>query len=344
MRALCLWSVALTWTGCSDSEEFRNDPVGNFEALWSILDRQYCYFAEKGIDWDEVHDRYRNRLTPSSSDGELFAVCAEMINELKDGHVNLTTPFTSTYYRAWWSDYPANFRWRTVQENYLGFNYYQISGISYAIFVRGDDTSPRPRHAGYMYYPSFSTTVSEGALDYIMAAFSECDGLIIDIRDNGGGMLTNIDSFVGRFIDAPVCGGWIRHKTGPGHDEFSDPYEIVYKPCAKERVKWNGNQIIVLTNRGCFSAANDFAAVMKSLPGVILAGATTGGGGGMPFSSELPNGWVIRFSASPITDVEGACTEFGITPTEGCEVESPDEELIAGTDAILNFAIDKILN
>ena len=39
------------------------------------------------------------------------------------------------------------------------------------------------------------------------------EGLIIDIRDNGGGYLSNVGKFVSRFIDQDVTGGYIRHKT-----------------------------------------------------------------------------------------------------------------------------------
>ena len=36
------------------------------------------------------------------------------------------------------------------------------------------------------------------------------------------------------------------------------------------------------------------------LPNVVQVGDTTGGGSGFPLSSELPNGWSVRFSSSPI--------------------------------------------
>ncbi|WP_438589109.1 S41 family peptidase [Duncaniella dubosii] len=57
-----------------------------------------------------------------------------------------------------------------------------------------------------------------------------------------------------------------------------------------------GKTVIVLANRSTFSAANNFVSVMKLLPGVRVVGATTGGGSGMPYSSELPCGWSVRFS------------------------------------------------
>lgn len=341
VEKICLsaavFAIGLCLSGCDDDVEFKDDPGGNFEALWSIIDRQYCYFGEKDIDWQGIHDKYRQKISEKTNSVELFNICSQMLDELKDGHVNLSAPFSTSYYRAWWSDYPSDFRWRTIQESYLNFNYYQTSGISYSVFVDDNKTA-----VGYMYYPSFSTTISEGSLDYIMSAFSECKGLIIDIRDNGGGLLTNIEVLVGRLIKEKTAGGWIRHKTGPGHDSFSEPYPIEYKPAGKGHIMWNGGPVVLLTNRGCYSAANDFASVMKSLPEVTLIGAKTGGGGGLPFSSELPNGWGIRFSASPITDVEGFPTEFGIDPDE--EVHAPDSELIEGKDAILEAALRRLFN
>ena len=104
---------------------------------------------------------------------------------------------------------------------------------------------------------------------------------------------------------------------------------------------WDG-QIVVLTNRSCFSAANNFVSVMKDLPNVTIVGAKTGGGGGMPFTSELPIGWSIRFSACPILDAKGNVIENGIDPSPGCEVHAPAEELAKGKDAILDFAIDML--
>lgn len=79
---------------------------------------------------------------------------------------------------------------------------------------------------------------------------------------------------------------------------------------------------------------------MKSLPNVTVAGAKTGGGGGLPFSSELPNGWAIRFSACPILNAGMEQIEEGIDPSPGCEVHAPAEELAQGKDAILDFAIN----
>ena len=68
---------------------------------------------------------------------------------------------------------------------------------------------------------------------------------------------------------------------------------------------------------------------MKGLPQVKIVGVKTGGGGGLPMSSELPNGWAVRFSSSRTYDADGADIEQGITPdvvlkdeiTRGAEVD-----------------------
>lgn len=323
--------LTLMTTACEEVPEYRNTPSGNFEALVDIIATRYCFLDKKGIDWDDVAAKYRKGVKPGMSQMELFDLCSDMLDELKDGHVNLSSRFDVSYYRKWWSDYPQDFNLRTLQEYYLGFDYRTVSGMSYKVIA--------PK-TGYIYFPSFSTAVSENSLDLILYFFhlSECETLIIDIRNNGGGLLSNVEVFVARFINESTCGGYIRHKTGPGASDFSSPYEIVYEPAPEGRIKWEG-KILLLTNRSCFSAANDFIAVMKSLPQVTVIGARSGGGGGMPFSSELPNGWSIRFSACEINSPEDEYIEEGIDPSAGYEVHCTAEELAAGKDAILDRAL-----
>ncbi len=317
-------------TSCHDEPKYENDIYGNFNALWDIVDRRYCFFREKDIDWKEIGEIYRAQITANTNSTQLFFICAAMLDELQDGHVNLSSRFNTSYYRKWWTDYPQDFSIRTLEEYYLEFDWLTASGIIY---------KQLPGEIAYIYYPSFSSIVSPASLDYILAILHKSRGLIIDIRNNGGGALTNISTLVGRLIKEKITGGYILHKTGPEHDAFSEPYPIEYEPAPKGRIKWDG-PVVLLINRSCFSAANDFTSVMKSIPGVTIVGSRTGGGGGLPFSSELPNGWAVRFSACPLLNSTMECTEFGVDPTEGCEVHAPEEELAAGKDAILDFAIE----
>ena len=74
---------------------------------------------------------------------------------------------------------------------------------------------------------------------------------------------------------------------------------------------------------------------MQFRDNVRIVGDSTGGGSGLPFTSELPNGWTIRFSACSITDPAGDVTEFGVAPSEGCKVDNTPLDVAMGRDMIL---------
>lgn len=328
--------IMLSCLSCSDIPDYNSNLSDTYECLWTLIDEHYCYFAEKDIDWEEAGRRHRAALDTVTTWRQAFTVCSELLDELRDGHVNLSSPFGTSYYRKWWSDYPQDFDSRTLQQYYLEFDYWSIYGLSYKIL---DGTT------GYIRYPSFSVTPGDGNLDIVLSYMADCTALIIDIRDNGGGDLDNVHKLVGRFIDKEIIGGYMIHKTGPGHDEFSRPYPVTYKPAASGHIHWPSTRpVYILTNRSCFSAANDFVAVMHTLPNVTLIGARTGGGGAMPFTYDLPNGWALRISVSPLLDAGMQSVEQGISPSPGCEVTAPAAELAAGHDAILDFALERARN
>ena len=324
-------SISLMLVSCHDYEEFANDPQGNFDALWTIIDEHYCFFEYKDIDWNEVGQRYRAQVRPEMTSEELFDVCAQMLKELKDGHTNLISSWDVSRYWIW-EQYPDNYDERIIDQYYLNFNYRQASGIKYQILSN---------NIGYMHYGDFGSNIGEGNLDMILSYLAVCDGLVIDVRGNGGGFLMNVETLVGRFITEPIHAGYISHKTGPGHDEFSEPYAYYFEPADDYRIKFM-KPIVVLANRASFSATNNFVSIMKMLPNVRVVGDTTGGGSGMPFTSELPNGWNVRFSACSILDATGRETEFGTEPSEGYKVDMSESDMAAGRDTILETAFAAI--
>lgn len=322
--------LLILFPACHTVEDPADNPRGNFEALWRILDEHYCFFSEKGIDWNEVHDRYAPKISDEMTREELFDVCAAMLDELKDGHTNLVSGFNTSYYRRWWSDYPQNYSARLVEQYYFNFNYLNAAGLQYGYISD---------NIGYIRYSSFASPVGDGNIENALYYLRTASGLIIDIRDNGGGDLTNVETIVSHFITRPILAGYISHKTGPGHDDFSEPYAFYYNPVSEGNILWT-KPVAVLTNRSTFSAANNFASIMSLLPQVSIVGATTGGGSGMPFNSELPCGWNVRFSACPIYDARGRLTEYGVEPSEGCAVDLYPLQALDGHDTIIDFAIN----
>ncbi len=325
--SLLLYGFVFMFFSCVDTSERPNTPVGNFEALWQIMDEHYCFFSYKqqeyGLDWSAVYNKYKVRVSDKMSETQLFEVCCDMLAELRDGHVNLSSSMDYGRYWSWQENYPKNFM-DTLERHYLGTDYKISGGLRYRVL---DD------NIGYIRYASFENAIGEGNLDDILSYFSLCQGIIIDIRNNGGGNLTTSELLAGRFVHEKTLVGYIQHKTGSGHDDFSSPEPIYLEPSS--RMRWH-KPVCVLTNRSVFSAANEFAVMMQTLPNVKIVGDHTGGGSGLPMSSSLPNGWSVRFSACPMLDSQKNQTEFGIDPD--VNVALTDESITSGKDQIIETA------
>ena len=320
-------AVSLPLVSCVDEDEFANTPRGNFEALWQILDQRYCFFDYKkneyGLDWDAVHARYAAQIDDTMTQDQLFEVLGNMLGELRDGHVNLYSSWDVARNWSWHEDFPANVS-DTLLRRYLGTDYRIASTLRYRVL---DD------NIGYVRCASFASALGEGNLDEVLLYLAPCRALIIDLRDNSGGMLTAAEQLAARFVNEKTLVGYMQHKTGKGHGDFSSMEEQWLKPSSG--IRWQ-KRVAVLTNRSVYSAANEFVKYMKRAPQAVVVGDRTGGGAGMPFSSELPVGWSVRFSACPMYDAEGQSTEFGIAPDYECALLDSDME--RGLDTIIETA------
>lgn len=327
LNILFLLIGLLSATSCIREDVSGNTPEANFESLWKIIDEQYCFLdykkQEYGLDWDQVHETYAKRITPSMGWEALFEVLSEMVAELRDGHVNLTSSLASSQYRQWFDSYPRNFS-DSIQSIYLKKDYNQSSGLTYQILEN---------NIGYIYCSSFSNGIGDGNLDQTLNHLAICDGLIIDVRNNGGGNLTTAQKLAARFINQKTLVGYMTHKTGKGHSDFSNPYPVYIEP--SNGIRWQ-KRAVVLTNRRSFSATNDFVNSMKQFPLITIVGDKTGGGSGLPFTSEIPCGWSIRFSASPMLDPQMNQIEFGINPD--VKVDMTSEDMQKGKDTMIEIA------
>ena len=329
-------SMLCAMIGCTHSFETADDntPLGNFEALWRTIDEKYCFLDEKGLDWDSVHDVYQPifaamEVREWEDNYVYFNKMAEVVNLLNDGHVNLYSYFDQSVCSSWYEGYPANYDSKLLSNKYLT-DYHTAGGLTYQR-IHGDSI-------GYIRYSSFSSSFSDANMIAVLNYFRGCRGIVLDVRNNGGGDLSNAYKLAAPFFTSDTVVGYWQHKSGKGHDEFS---ELAAMNIEDTKGYWL-RPVVVLCNRRTYSAANFFVSVMRYADNSLIIGGLSGGGGGMPLSYELPNGWLLRFSSVRMYGRDYQSIEGGIRPDVEVELVSEDkDDIIEKAVQIINYAYDR---
>ncbi|WP_109830805.1 S41 family peptidase [Reichenbachiella versicolor] len=303
------------------------DPMTNFEYLWNECNEKYSYFELKGVDWDEVKVRYSAQISEDISEDSLFNILAKMLIELKDDHTNLVSNFNVSRFDIT-RETSDNFDFRIVEDNYLPRNYYRSGPFAHDFIDDGT--------IGYIRFPEFTGTVDTKNLDFALDRYKDTRGLVLDIRENGGGAVTDVFSLISRFISEKTLTNYSRIKSGPGRNDFSSAEPVYVSP--NDGVRYE-KKVVLLTDRGTYSAGSFTSLAMKAIPSIIQIGDTTGGGLGLPNGGQLPNGWIYRFSISQALTLDlKPDYENGVPPDIAVALNRTD----ITRDEILDRAIEEL--
>lgn len=296
-----------------DAQNSKNDPIENFESLWSEFHLRYANFESKSVDWQDIYDRYRPQITPTSTSNQLFDVSCKMLQELKDGHVTLKgktdigerdcgVPYT----------YHLEDEFGDI-ENLMPvllktLKTETFSSLSKKIgngYIRYSTSSDY----GYLIisdFEGFAIGEIKRSMKAAMKLFKNKKGLIIDIRLNGGGSDESAYKIAGRFTENKRLGHYKKTKI-KGTKEFTELESWYLHPTGKEQFT---KPIVVLTSDWSASAAEVFLLAMKELPYVTIVGNRTEGIFSDMFEFKLPNGWNaslsnMQFFSSKMLNFEG---------------------------------------
>ncbi|MEM9832151.1 MAG: S41 family peptidase [Bacteroidota bacterium] len=288
--------VILVFTACEDAF-FEDDlastnPRENFDYLWTECNEKYSYFALKNIDWDAVRKKYSAKIFEGMSEDSLFNVLGGMLAELRDDHTGLVSSFNISRFGTRYLG-QDNFDWRIIVDHYLGQDFYASGPFAHGFLENGE--------IGYVWFPSFTGTVDDENLDFILERYTDTKGLILDLRENNGGNINDMFAILSRLVEEETILYYSRTKNGPGRDDFSEPEAARVKP--HDDIRYT-KKVAVLVDRGTYSAGSFTSLATKALPNVILVGDTTGGGLGLPNGGQLPNGWTYRFSITQALDLD----------------------------------------
>lgn len=318
-------------------KEKESTPTATFDYLWNTIDRQYAFFDIKQVNWQEVYATYRPMVSNSISDDSLFHVIGRMLNTLNDGHVNLTSPFDRSY-----SDriYRMMYQRKNIDEDVVALHYLHIADEQYHQTAGFAHHSLRNGKIAYLRYASFQNAIDSSALLYLVRKYAGAEGMIIDLRQNGGGIANNVWRLLKLFPNHGQLLYRTQIKAGPAHDCFQ-PLESVCAPSGNSNYGNYSKPVAILIDRGSYSATSFFALCSKAYANLSLIGDTTGGGLGLPIGGQLPNGWTYRFSMTRTLSPDGKNYENGVPPDHLVRLDPL--ETAKGKDNIIEYACDWIL-
>ena len=182
---------------------------------------------------------------------------------------------------------------------------------------------------------------------------SNCDAIIIDLRNNRGGNLDDINFFVGQFTSKPVTFGYARYKSGPGRLDYTPaiPMEITPQPGATDFNK----PIVILTDIYSAALCESVIHAFKALPQaqVTIVGERTYGTSGFMVGNDIStNGGTfhvgnfasVRLSNAAFQDKNRQFNLSGISPDIEIKYDanSIKQMLQSGIDIQMEKAIQYI--
>jgi len=326
MKLSYRWLLLLTsLTACQTLVvEPENTPESNFEFAWKTLNNKFSLFEINQVkDWQEIYSIYRPQVNNNISDDSLHAVLNRMVLELKDRHSFIRSNFE--YKQSF--NIKSNIDQPTVINHYLK-NAQKEGGIQYTIL---ED------NIAYAYVERFGRTISTENVIAFIESIEDTEGLILDIRGNGGGNENNALRLAEALYDERRLHKTVFSKNGPGKNDFIERFKAYVSPWDRPTYT---KAIALLIDRNTYSASSDMVLMLRVLPHVTLIGNTSGGGHGTPVREQMPNGWVLQFSSSYALDHEGVQVEHGIPPT--IHVDLDLTKIDEGIDTVIERAKEHI--
>ncbi|MEK6287250.1 MAG: S41 family peptidase [Acidobacteriota bacterium] len=331
-RLLVITVLSILVVPCFVSAQELSEPEENFEHLWKTYDRNYALFGAKHIDWDALYKVYRPRVSAKTTEDELFQIIADMLGNLNDNHVRLSSPKRQFQSGILGQMKMGDFSLDLVKQKYL-------KGKSKPLVDGNFDYGWITDSIGYFHFRGFGRMeLTRAAIDGIMKEFKDAKAIVVDVRGNGGG-----DDLVGKLI-ADRFADRKRHymktaiRNGSRHDDFT-PWKYWYvEPGGPIQFT---KPVILLTHRHSVSAAENFALAMRVLPHVTVVGDATSGVFADVYGDRLPNGWRFSVSFKLFIDQTGFCWEGIGVPSDIRQINTK-QDIEAQRDKVLEFAVSLI--
>lgn len=205
-----------------------------------------------------------------------------------------------------------------------------------------------PNNIGYLRIDGFSGSKMQDLLNQAMDRLKNTDGLLIDVRKNGGGDQSG-NVILSRLASKTI----IRYSHRSIHSDYLlalrpeieftfDYVSGLFTELSPRRVRAVDSEtryskpVAVLTSPNCFSACDTFVSALSQNKLAVVLGERTGGGTGSPQVIELPiSGHSFRYSVfqgftavtNELLEGQGTLPDVTLEPTLQERMEGKDRQL-----------------
>ena len=186
----------------------------------------------------------------------------------------------------------------------------------------------------YFEYSQWATPVYE-RLAESLREHARCDGVVLDLRGNSGGMITTLTSVGGLFFDQPNSLGTMFMGDKQTIKLMSLPRQVTDE--GKDIHRHSG-RLAILVDRGSVSCSDIFPASLQSLGRARIFGTTSAGMALPAAAVPLPSGDRLMYPTADFADPKGRRIEaVGVIPDQ--IVTPTAAELSSGNDPVLDAAL-----
>lgn len=325
-------------TNAENAESYVGDSFSDvFESFWNGMNNNYIFWSVDNTNWDNMYTTYKPLfasldISKEADQQKAVGYFRAMTDGLTDSHYNLSFPSNS--YIADSSITPSYDRKLAagiLRDHYVFYdydaNYYldpgYVHGIDSVNTLEGSYTEAISGTIGgnilYLGFNQFNLKNSYDAsddngvkkvlqffIDYLHNPPAGFKGVVIDVRGNGGGSVSDLNFLVGNMISSNLVFGATRYKSGNGRLDYTPWADAIVTPQAGAKAVTV--PVVAIADIWSVSMAEITTMAIHSLPNGHFVGETTWGANGPLTDNQVYNAG--QFTAGNFVSVYTSSSMF----------------------------------